>query len=91
MPSPAKINRKSSRSLAAIGVRLLDDAHMTWLAAEIESEHALRAWCAAPAPQDTAAYLTYRAAADREEAAAADPQRLCEPTGPCQEQFALSR
>jgi hypothetical protein len=27
-----------------IGVRWLDDAHMTWVAAEVESEHALRAW-----------------------------------------------
>ena len=40
----SKINRNSSHDLAVIGVRLLDDAHMTWVAAEFESEHALRAW-----------------------------------------------
>jgi hypothetical protein len=37
----SKINRNSSHDLAVIGVRLLDDAHMTWVAAEFESEHAL--------------------------------------------------
>lgn len=27
-----------------IGVRVLDDAYMNWVATEVESEHALRAW-----------------------------------------------
>ena len=44
MATPAKINRNTGHDLAAIGVRLLDDAHMTWAAAEVESEHTLRAW-----------------------------------------------
>ena len=43
MAIPARINRNTSRDLAVIAVRVLDDAHMTWVAAEVESEHALRA------------------------------------------------
>ena len=68
-----------------IGVRLLDDAHMTWIAAEVESEHALRAWIEAVRSHRVAAYLAYRAAVDREEAAARDLQRLCALTQPYQE------
>jgi hypothetical protein len=52
------------------------DAHMTWIGAEADSEHALRAWFEAGAPDRAAAYLTYRAAVDREEAAARELQRL---------------
>jgi hypothetical protein len=37
-----------------------------------------------------AAYLAYRAAVDREEAAARDLQRLCELTQPYQERLAQS-
>jgi hypothetical protein len=44
MATSAKINRNTSCALAVIAVRLLDDAHMTWVAAEVESKHALRAW-----------------------------------------------
>ena len=43
MTRSTKIYRNTSRALAVIGVRVLDDAHMTWVAAEVESEHALRA------------------------------------------------
>jgi hypothetical protein len=43
MAIPAKIDRSASRDLAVIAVRLLDDAHMTWVAAEVESEQTLRA------------------------------------------------
>jgi hypothetical protein len=39
-PTSAKINRNTSHDLAVIAVRLLDDAHMTWVAAWVESEHA---------------------------------------------------
>jgi hypothetical protein len=88
MSIPAKINRNTSRDLAVIAVRVLDDAHMTWVAAEVESEHALRAWFDADASQGAGPYLAYRAAIDREEAAARDLQRLCELTQPCQEQLA---
>jgi hypothetical protein len=78
MASSARINRNTSDGLAVIGVRVLDDAQMTWIAAEVESEHALREWFDAGAPQGADAYLTYCAAVDREEPAARDLQRLCE-------------
>jgi hypothetical protein len=66
------------RDATEIGIRLLDNAHMAWLAAEVEAEHALRAWFKG-APRDRApAYLAYRAALDREQAAAQDLQRLSE-------------
>jgi hypothetical protein len=90
MAISAKINRTTSRGMAVIGVRLLDDAHMTWLAAEIVSEHALRAWFDAPGSEHAGAYLAYRAAVDREEAAARDLHRLSELTQPYQEQLARS-
>jgi hypothetical protein len=37
----ARINRNVSHDLAVIAVRVLDDAKMTWVAAEVESEHVL--------------------------------------------------
>jgi hypothetical protein len=80
MAIPERINPTTTRALAVIAVRVLDDAHMTWIAAEVESEHALHAWFDAAAPQRAGAYLAYRAAADREEAAARDLQRLSELT-----------
>ena len=91
MAISAKFNRSTSRALAAIGVRVLDDAHMTWVAAEVGSEQALRAWFEADTPNRAAAYLTYRAAIDREEAAARDLQRLSELTRACQERLARSK
>jgi hypothetical protein len=73
-----------------IAVRVLDDAYMTWVAAEVESEYALRAWFDAGAPQGAGAYVAYREAVDREEGAARDLQRLSELTQPCQELLARS-
>ena len=90
MATSAKINRNTSHDLAVIDVRLLNDAHMTWVAAEVESEHALRAWFKGAASRRAAAYLAYRAAVDREEAAARDLQRLSELTQPYQGQLAHS-
>jgi hypothetical protein len=78
----------SGSFVAVIAVRVLDDAHMTWVAAEVDSEHALTAWFDARAAQRPGAYLAYRAAVDREEAAARDLERLCELTQPCQERLA---
>jgi hypothetical protein len=71
-----------------IALRVLDDAHMTWVAAEVESEHALRGWFEARAAQGAGAYLAYSTAVDREEAAARDLQRLCELTQPGRERLA---
>ena len=90
MAIPARINRNTSRDLAVIAARVLDDTHMTWVAAEVESAHALRAWFDAGAPQGAGTYLVYRAAVDREEAAARDLQRLSDLTQPCQEWLARS-
>ena len=90
MAIPAKINRTASHDLAVIAVRVLDDAHMTWVAAEVQSEHALRAWFDAGAPHGPGGYLAYRAAVDREEAAALDLQRRSELTHPCQKRLAPS-
>ena len=90
MATSARINRNTSRDLAVIGVRLLDDAHMTWVAAEIESEQALRAWFTGAVSHRAAAYVAYRAAVDREEAAARDLQRLSELTLPYRERLARS-
>jgi hypothetical protein len=93
MAIPERINgstshRTTSRAQAVMAVRVLDDAHMTWLAAEIECEFALRAWMDADAPQRADGYLAYHAALDREEAAARDLQRLSELTQADQEQLA---
>jgi hypothetical protein len=91
MAIPASSNGNSNHDLAVIAVRVLDDAHMTWVAAEVDSDHALHAWFAAGAPKGAGAYLTYRAAVDREEAAARDLERLSELTQPCREWLARSR
>ena len=69
--------------LAQIGVRLIDGAYMAWLVAERECDQALRAW----QEERPGAYWSYRAALDREEAAACDLQRLAEIARPCQEEL----
>jgi hypothetical protein len=91
MRTSARTDRDASHDLAVIAVRVLDDAHMAWVAAEVDSDHALHAWFAAGAPKGAGAYLTYRAAVDREEAAALDLERLAELTQPCREWLARSR
>jgi hypothetical protein len=63
---------------------------MRWVAAGVESERALRAWFDAFAPQGAGAYIAYRAAVDREDAAARELQRLSELTQPCQGALAHS-
>jgi hypothetical protein len=67
-----------STEIAQIGIRLMDHAYMAWLGAESECERALRAWVDGPPRNHAAMYLSYRAALDREEAAARDLQRLSE-------------
>lgn len=69
--------------LAAIGVRLLDDAYLAWFSAESECEHALRGWFRGTGAQRATAYFAYRAALDREEAAARDLERLWQLAEPC--------
>jgi hypothetical protein len=88
MAIPTRIARSTSPDRGVIAVRVRDDAHMTWLAAEIECEHALRAWFHADARERAGAYLAYRAALDREDAAACDLQRLYALTQPSRERLA---
>jgi hypothetical protein len=64
--------------LAEIGIRVLDEAHGAWQRAELECELALRAWCDGPPRASADRYLSYRAALDREQAAARDLQRMWE-------------
>jgi hypothetical protein len=64
--------------LAEIGIRLLDEAHAAWQWAELECEHALRAWYDGPPRVSVDRYLAYRAALDREQSAARDLARLWE-------------
>jgi hypothetical protein len=71
------------RQIALIGLRLLDDAYLAWEAAEVEAGQALRAW--SQGGQHRAAYHTYRAAVDREEAAARNLERLHELSEICAE------
>jgi hypothetical protein len=69
--------------LASIGVRLLDDAYLAWLSAETECEMALRSWWQGTGSDQAKAYAAYRAALDREEAAAHDLERLWTLSEPC--------
>ena len=75
--------------LAAIGVRLLDDAYLAWFSAETESESALRAWWQSTGSSRASCYAAYRAALDREEAAARDLERLWSLAEPCRSQIAV--
>jgi hypothetical protein len=68
--------RRKRHELAEIGIRLLDEAHVAWQRAELECEEALRAWYDGPPRASTELYLSYRAALDREHAAAGDLERL---------------
>jgi hypothetical protein len=74
-----------AREVARIGVRLLDDAYMTWFTASISAEQALQAWFDATPGGGSPAYYAYCAALDREEAAARDLQRLWEVSRPDRE------
>ena len=64
--------------LAEIGIRLLDEAHVAWQRAELECELALQTWYEGPPRNSVDSYLSYRAALDREQAAAHDLERLWE-------------
>jgi hypothetical protein len=76
-------------TVAEIGVRLLDDAYLAWFSAESECEGALHAWFQSGRSQRLSAYLTYRAALDREEAAARDLERLWLLPAPCRDALVL--
>ena len=74
---PASWTRPRKRlELAEIGIRLLDEAHVAWQRAELECELALEAWYQGSPRVSADRYLSYRAALDREQAAARDLERL---------------
>ena len=78
---------ETKQEVVNLSVRLLDDAYMAWFAAARDSEQALQAWFQASSRRpDT--YFAYRAALDREEAAARDLQRLVELTEPLHDSIA---
>ena len=77
------MTRTLEQETAEIGVRLLDEAHIVWLGAQSECENALRDWFDSTPRDRDATYFRYRAALDREEAAARDLERLCELSEPC--------
>jgi uncharacterized protein YeaO (DUF488 family) len=68
--------QRISREVARIGIRLIDEAYMSWCTAQLQCQNALRAWFDA-GPRDRAeANCAYRAALDREQAAARDLESL---------------
>jgi hypothetical protein len=68
--------RRSSRGVASIGIRLVDEAYVSWCTAQMQCQTALRQWFDA-GPRDRAeANSIYRAALDREQAAARDLEWL---------------
>jgi hypothetical protein len=69
----ANLHETAGRDVGGIALRLLDDVYMAWCNAQIECHIALRAWLDTSAHT---AYYAYRAALDREEAAANDLERL---------------
>jgi hypothetical protein len=73
----------ATTEVAAIGVRLRDDAYLAWFSAESECEQTLHNWFERTGEQRAPAYLAYRAALDREEAAARDLERLWQLAEPC--------
>ena len=75
--------------VAAIGLRLLDDAYLAWFSAETECESALHGWWQSSGSSRSSAYAAYRAALDREEAAARDLERLWNLAEPCRATMAV--
>jgi hypothetical protein len=63
------------RDVVGIALRLHDDVYAAWTRAQVECHSALRAWLDSGS-RNGASYYAYRAALDREEAAALDLERL---------------
>ena len=68
--------RRISGEVASIGLRLVDEAYMSWRTAEIQCQTALRAWLDARPLDRAEVNCVYRAALDREQAAALDLEWL---------------
>ena len=82
VPDPLDADARITRDAAEIGIRLLDDAYTAWLIAESEAEQTLDAWRERASGTSASWYRAYRAAVEREEAAARDLQRLHEIASP---------
>ena len=78
LAAPVRDRPRKRHELAEIGIRLLDEAHVAWQRAELECEQALRTWYDGSPRTGGERYLAYRAALDREQAAAHDLERLWE-------------
>lgn len=78
VPQGRDVATITRRDAAEIGVRLLDDAHTAWLLAERAADQALEEWRSGGVGTRSARYGVYRAAVEREEAAARDLRRLYE-------------
>ncbi|HUA71983.1 MAG TPA: hypothetical protein VMA96_12895 [Solirubrobacteraceae bacterium] len=70
------MTRTVTTTISEMGARLLDDAYLAWFSAESECEQALRAWFHGTDGGRPGAYLAYRIALDREEAAARNLERV---------------
>jgi hypothetical protein len=64
------MRKRSVRQALHVDIRLADEIYMAWSAAKLECHQALEAWCAAGRGERADASCAYRAALDREEAAA---------------------
>jgi hypothetical protein len=76
-----KLSTNDRQELAETGMDPLDGAYMTWYGTETEAARALHAWLEG---SGTDAYVVYRAALDREEAAARELQRLSRSSKPAE-------
>jgi hypothetical protein len=88
--SPRRIDALSAHA-AKIGSRLADSAFMAWWSAQLECELALSAWHAAEPGRTEPAHVAYRAALDREEAAALHLEELCQLTGALGKSYGTTR
>jgi hypothetical protein len=71
----ASFHSSAASDVGGIALRLLEDVYGAWTRAQLECHNALLAWLASGS-RNHAAYHAYRAALDREEAAAVDLERL---------------
>jgi hypothetical protein len=76
-----KLSTNDRQELAEMEMDMLDGAYITWCGTETEAARALHAWLEG---SGTDAYVAYRAALDREEAAARELQRLSCSTTPAE-------
>jgi hypothetical protein len=76
-----------TKDVADIGIRLCDHAYLAWLSAETTCEQPLQAWFEGTRSSRVITYCAFRAASDREEAAARDLRWPRELTEPCCERL----